>query len=691
MDDARSRAFAAAQEVAARLSAAVTCGAGLGCASHAAADAPAAPFASHAATFLASLGAPPSPPRARRTGFDVAPPPAAALTAQQQAMAAAMRLAESLSGGGGAPSKSLDALLARDRARIAAAHERNLEYVLQKEREAKERAKAAAAAAAAVAAAQADGAGAPYTQYNAPYTIPRDTPYTIPRARTKLSHTQPFPSSFAFYAFHTQPHLGQPPAKVARKANTPNVAACSIYVTGLPADTNALEVQEHFQIVSPVSRVKFYKDAAGKLKGDCLVTFDKDAAVIGAVQLLNQKMLRPGVPLTVSRAVFSESSPDPPPPPPPPPADLSEIKPVDDALRVVVVSNLFDPADVPPLEEAERRSRWIAELTDDLWSECCRHGEVEAISLMPDHAVGQPCAAVRFQSLIAAASAVDALNGRHFEARELYAAFDDGSAAALLPAESDTARQERFGFGEIAQAYQESIRLLTLAAAEGARFISCASFVCELELYEYRTADDDAAVHGPGYYRRDDAPPPDPLEQSRAILQQACAAGAAFISCAERIIDELPLYTYRDGPEGKGYYRHAGAPPSADPREQSLMLMREASAAAAAFVRCLDFVGAVTGYDFREEGEAGAHEGTGYYRRDDAPPPDEWEYSRMVLERASAAGAEFVAIPQAIMELRGYEFKDGPEGTGYYLIGANKAAPHSFDEFLSDMKELGAI
>ena len=32
----------------------------------------------------------------------------------------------------------------------------------------------------------------------------------------------------------------------------------------------------------------------------------------------------------------------------------------------------------------------------------------------------------------------------------------------------DTLRQERFGFGEMAQAYRESHRKLSLAAAEGA-------------------------------------------------------------------------------------------------------------------------------------------------------------------------------------------------------------------------------
>lgn len=159
----------------------------------------------------------------------------------------------------------------------------------------------------------------------------------------------------------------------------------------------------------------------------------------------------------------------------------------------MVVSNLFDASDVPHDAQA-----WVEELTDELWSECCRHGEVERILLLPNGSQGgngegegeglPPCAAVRFQSLIAAASAVDALNGRFFASRELSAAFDDGTAAPLIPGEEDRDRQHRFGFGEIAVAYQESTRLLRLAAAEGVLFIACASFVCELELYEVPTS-----------------------------------------------------------------------------------------------------------------------------------------------------------------------------------------------------------
>ena len=90
-------------------------------------------------------------------------------------------------------------------------------------------------------------------------------------------------------------------------------------------------------------------------------------------------------------------------------------------------------------------------------------------------------------------------------------------AARTLPAAEDTARQQRFGFGEVAAAYQDSLRTLRLASAEGAPFIGCATFLCDVELYTFNPA----GPAGPGYYRDHDAPPPDPYEQSRAILAQA--------------------------------------------------------------------------------------------------------------------------------------------------------------------------
>ncbi len=338
-------------------------------------------------------------------------------------------------------------------------------------------------------------------------------------------------------------------------------------------------------------------------------------------------------------------------------------------------------------------------------------------------------AAVRFDNLAAATAAVDALDGRYFAERSLVAEFDDGALSSQLPRGSDTARQQRYGFGEMAAATQDSIRVLQLASAEGAPFIACETFVVKVDHYTYKPA-----AHAPGgaagYYRDDDAPPPDPHEQSRAILLQARSrrdlgatsarprrdlgaisarsrrdlgaklpqasdAGAAFIACAEFVAD-LPLYDWRDGPEGVGYYRHVAAPPAADPREQSLLVLREAAAAGAEFVRCPEDVGSVVGYDFRDGAE-----GVGYYRRPDAPDPDEREYMTLVLPRASAAGAAFVGCPEEVQPLPGYDYRDGAEGRGYYRrdpppAPAAPAAPAgggggSYDAFMESMKELGAI
>ena len=65
------------------------------------------------------------------------------------------------------------------------------------------------------------------------------------------------------------------------------------------------------EAVGPVVRVKLYRDAEGNAKGDALVTYQKDAAVLGAIQLLNGRELRPGQragqrwPVDISRPVWN--------------------------------------------------------------------------------------------------------------------------------------------------------------------------------------------------------------------------------------------------------------------------------------------------------------------------------------------------------------------------------------------------
>ena len=387
----------------------------------------------------------------RRTGFDVLPPSAGAFggamqsicgvstslggglgsggdgDVQSTALAAARRMAEAITAAAPPAAvaaaaasssqqrayRSLDEVLARDRARIAAADMRNQTYVLEQAGAAKARAKSAAAAAAAAAAA-------------------------------------PPPPPPVMAITHAADDGAPPPAKAPRlaaRSHAGAAAACSVYVCGLPAEMEASELERHMEQVGPVVRVKLYREADGALKGDALVTYQKDAAVLGALQLLSGIHLRPGMPLSISRPVWGHapaSAPadaslahaaavaEPPPAAPAAPAAPAISAPArlipglaparsnpvaaaaataapssgngapstcavpfascpsslssssssaaavggttdgamsEEALRVVVVRHFFCPAEVPPASDFEARRQWTAQIIDELWEE----------------------------------------------------------------------------------------------------------------------------------------------------------------------------------------------------------------------------------------------------------------------------------------------------------------------------------
>jgi hypothetical protein len=103
----------------------------------------------------------------------------------------------------------------------------------------------------------------------------------------------------------------------------------------------------------------------------------------------------------------------------------------------------------------------------------------------------------------------------------------------------------------------------------------------------------------------------------------------------------------------------------------SILVIKQAAAAGALFVAG-ELGVEVAGYVFSRDGSSGA----GYYRQPDAPPPDDAAYSRIVLQRASAAGASFIRLDAPLdgFELEGYVHGHGPSGSGYYLTPAAPSA-----------------
>jgi len=87
----------------------------------------------------------------------------------------------------------------------------------------------------------------------------------------------------------------------------------SVYVTGIPLDSNEDEVYEAFKKCGIVKRhaetgefrVKLYRDDTGALKGDGVVVYLMPASVDLAIQILDESEIR-GHQLSVSAATFSQ-------------------------------------------------------------------------------------------------------------------------------------------------------------------------------------------------------------------------------------------------------------------------------------------------------------------------------------------------------------------------------------------------
>ncbi|KAL3792670.1 hypothetical protein HJC23_009398 [Cyclotella cryptica] len=263
--------------------------------------------------------------------------------------------------------------------------------------------------------------------------------------------------------------MGKTPADAAtetkkRKRNKPKFSAknakCWIYVTGLPTDTSEEEVAAYFSKCGVIDldpetqkpKVKLYRHKANEeegrtLKGDASICYARPESVDLALQILDENLFRDGATLSVQRAKFeqhgsafeegnktkngrriiSEAKRK--------VARLAALQAVGwdegengriagglKGLRIIVLRNMFDPADL--LEDPNDEKLGALEKT--VHTECEEMGTVEKITIFSKHPAG--VVIVKFAQPNAASDAVNRFNGqiRDDGKRKVEASYWDG-------------------------------------------------------------------------------------------------------------------------------------------------------------------------------------------------------------------------------------------------------------------------
>ena len=166
-----------------------------------------------------------------------------------------------------------------------------------------------------------------------------------------------------------------------------------------------------------------YKDESGEPKGDGLVTFGSEAGAKAALDPQREWALF-GEVLNVSPATFHEKP---------------TVK-QGDWGRIVIICHMATQEQIACAPDPKG---FIAQLEEEIWLECGKHGRIERVQCFP---ADPACAtAVRFEVSAAASACAKAMNGRYFDGRRLDADLYDGHRKRALPDSVDIERAFRLG------------------------------------------------------------------------------------------------------------------------------------------------------------------------------------------------------------------------------------------------------
>lgn len=264
--------------------------------------------------------------------------------------------------------------------------------------------------------------------------------------------------------------------KRKRKNKNKNKAQAHwVYITGLPHDVTAEELNEHFSKVGIIAmnpydqtkKIKIYRDSDGNVKGDgsiCYVCLD---SVKMAIDILHEGYLRPNCMVTVTKAEFNV-------PTAAGPADVSANSAAvhkrpqltkaqisiannatkqalswndeDDAgvkrssaLKIVVLQGMFHPTEIYGQQYAcdelddvddtlnKNAEVLIRELEEDIVSECTEKcsGRIEKITIFSKHPKG--IIVIKFATAYAADECIKLMDGRWYNKTKLRCYYWDGT------------------------------------------------------------------------------------------------------------------------------------------------------------------------------------------------------------------------------------------------------------------------